>query len=399
MSELDKLALLEKLLKLKKSKSFYAEKLNISELEVNDLLKKLRGKEDEFKDLEDLTVNVNCEKGTIESKIELNFEPKSVEELAKLHKIDLNKYKISNYWSKLKPNGKFTSSVFATLKKPKDYTLEDFTKFLVNFKPQAFNNSKKPLSLKDHVDVSLNLADFHLAKKTIQGDNLESKHYDYAITVETLIERVKANYEIDKVVFPISNDFFHTDTYNNTTTNGTPLDVTASFDQEYEKGFEILVNTINYLLTQAEEVEVILVQGNHDRTKGFYVAHALEVYFSEYENVKFQRHHSVTKSVVLGNTFIGYHHGNCKIDELPLLFATGKDSEAFGKALYREIHTGDKHHYMAKEVKGVRIQQMPSLSGEDRWHIDNNYVNNIKSGLAIVYDRVLGKIAEFESRI
>lgn len=399
MSELDKLALLEKLLKLKKSKSFYAEKLNISELEVNDLLKKLRGKEDEFKDLEDLTINVNCEKGTIESKIELNFEPKSVEELAKLHKIDLNKYKISNYWSKLKPNGKFTSSVFATLKKPKDYTLEDFTKFLVNFKPQAFSNSKKPLSLKDHVDVSLNLADFHLAKKTIQGDNLESKHYDYAITVETLIERVKANYEIDKVVFPISNDFFHTDTYNNTTTNGTPLDVTASFDQEYEKGFEILVNTINYLLTQAEEVEVILVQGNHDRTKGFYVAHALEVYFSEYENVKFQRHHSVTKSVVLGNTFIGYHHGNCKIDELPLLFATGKDSEAFGKALYREIHTGDKHHYMAKEVKGVRIQQMPSLSGDDRWHIDNNYVNNIRAGIAIVYDKVVGKICEFESRV
>ena len=27
----------------------------------------------------------------------------------------LNKYKISNYWSKLKSNGKFTSSVFATL--------------------------------------------------------------------------------------------------------------------------------------------------------------------------------------------------------------------------------------------------------------------------------------------
>jgi hypothetical protein len=54
---------------------------------------------------------------------------------------------------------------------------------------------------------------------------------------------------------------------------------------------------------------------------------------------------------------------------------------------------------MAKEVKGVRIQQMPSLSGTDRWHSDNNFVHSIRAGLALVYDPSHGKIAEFESRI
>jgi hypothetical protein len=54
---------------------------------------------------------------------------------------------------------------------------------------------------------------------------------------------------------------------------------------------------------------------------------------------------------------------------------------------------------MAKEVKGVRIQQMPSLSGTDRWHADNNYVNNIRAGLVLIYDLVHGKIGEYESRI
>jgi hypothetical protein len=108
----------------------------------------------------------------------------------------------------------------------------------------------------------------------------------------------------------------------------------------------------------------------------------------------------VVKHVVLGNTFIGYHHGNCKIDELPLLFATNKNSASdFGNSQYREVHTGDKHHYMAKEVKGVRIQQMPSLSGTDRWHMDNNFVNSIRAGLALVYHPYFGKVAEFESRI
>jgi hypothetical protein len=54
---------------------------------------------------------------------------------------------------------------------------------------------------------------------------------------------------------------------------------------------------------------------------------------------------------------------------------------------------------MAKEVKGVRIQQMPSLSGTDRWHSENNFVHSIRAGLALVYDHSHGKIAEFESRI
>jgi hypothetical protein len=54
---------------------------------------------------------------------------------------------------------------------------------------------------------------------------------------------------------------------------------------------------------------------------------------------------------------------------------------------------------MAKELKGVRIQQMPSLSGTDRWHLDNNFVHSVRAALALVYDRKLGKIAEFETRI
>jgi hypothetical protein len=197
----------------------------------------------------------------------------------------------------------------------------------------------------------------------------------------------------------ISNDFFHTDTYHNTTTNHTPQDTLTDYSNEYEEGFDLLVNAIFCCFHHCKKLDVVLVQGNHDRTKSFYLAHALEVYFKKWTDISFQRHHSTTKHVVLGNTFIGYHHGNCKIDDLPLLFATGKTSEDFGKAKYREVHTGDKHYYMAKEVKGVRIQQMPSLSGTDRWHLDNNYVHNIRGALLLVYDKQLGKIGEFEERI
>lgn len=389
---------LRELLKHKKSISYYSSKMGISEKEVSKLLREI--KNETSTSFSSQSLSVNNDEGTLKSEIELDFEPKTDEDLAILHKIDLSKYKISSYWSKLKSNGKFTSSVFATLRKYSDYSAEDFANFLETYEPLPFEFG---LSIKegykDFVDVEFSIADFHLAKKTLVEETLEDRVEQFNSTLVDLINKVKGSFDINKVVFPISNDFFHTDNYQNQTTNGTPQDVLTGFDHEYEVGFDLLVKAISKLSIICSVLEVVLVQGNHDRTKSFYLAHALEVYFKSCPNIVFQREHSTTKSVVLGSTFIGYHHGNCKIDDLPLLFATGKDASSFGNSLYREVHTGDKHHYMAKEIKGVRVQQMPSLSGTDRWHQDNNFVNSIRAGIATCFHPIKGRIAEFESRI
>lgn len=396
---------LQELLTQKKSKKFYAEKLGISEFEVNELLKELREK-DNYQNVEVKNYTeerkVNVERGTIESTIVSDFDPKDDLELAQLHKINLDKYVITNYWSKMLPSGKFTSSIFSKRKEAKDYSPEDFAKFLENYKPNNISITKENYSIeKDYVDVEISISDYHLAKKTVDGDNdVATRALRYVTIAQSLIEKVKANYNINNVVLPISNDFFHTDNYQHQTTNGTPQDTIMDYSEEYELGFAVLVDTINMLRQLANNVTVVLVQGNHDRTKSFYLAHALDVFFRDELDVEFIREHSVVKGLTLGNTFIGWHHGNCKIEDLPLLFATHpKYSHQFGDAVYREVHTGDKHHYMAKEVKGVRIQQMPSLSGTDRWHLDNNYVHSVRAALALVYDRNLGKIAEFETRI
>ncbi len=407
----DLLNQLEGLLSWKKSKKFYAEKLQISEDEVDELIKEIksRGKDEGESFLKTSNTNstfeaikkVSNEKGTIESTITLDYEPKSDKELADLHKIDLERYVITNYWSKVLPSGKFTSSVFSKRKTPKDYTVEDFSKFLEKYTSNYIPIPSPERSDKKITDVELSLSDYHLAKRYVDGDNDPAvrarRFFDVA---QNLIHKVRSVYDINKVVFPISNDFFHTDNYQNSTTNGTPQDIILDYASEYELGFAILVDTIKMLKANADTVEVILVQGNHDRTKSFYLAHALDIFFTEEKDVTFTREEGLIKATVVGETFIGYHHGNCKIDQLPLLFATHpKYSEMFGKAKYREVHTGDKHHYMAKEIKGVRIQQMPSLSGTDRWHKDNNFVHSVRAALALVYDCELGKVAEFEERI
>lgn len=402
---------LRKLLKQKRSRLFYANRLNISEKQVDDLLEELKKTKTEraideaeaavyISALEERVLEHNIAQGTLKSTVVTDYEPKSIEELYVLHKVDPEKYKITNYWSKLKTTGKYTTSVFATAKKPTDYTAEDFANWLVGYKPEPVKVAKYPV---DHwipsVDIEISIADFHLAKKTIQEETIGGRKLTYLTVLRRLVEKVARSFKINKTVFVISNDFFHSDNYQGTTTNGTPQDVATDYDHEYEVGFDLLVTAIAYLKEMSQEVEVVLVQGNHDKTKSFYVAHALQVFFRDDKKIRFQRHDSTTKHVVLGNTFIGYHHGNCKIDDLPLLFATGATAADFGNSQFREVHTGDKHYYMAKEVKGVRIQQMPSLSGTDKWHRDNNYVHNLRAALVLIYDQQAGKIGEFEERI
>tara|TARA_R110002012_G_scaffold170947_4_gene335590 strand:- start:1382 stop:2626 length:1245 start_codon:yes stop_codon:yes gene_type:complete len=404
---------LKELLRRKRSKQWYAEKLNITVEEVNELIKELKGKKydegDKFldnatnsKQFEKALRKVSNEQGTIESTITLDYEPKNDIELAQLHKIDLEKYIITNYWSKVLPSGKFTSSIFSKRKGPQDYTADDFSKFLENYKSNYIPISSPKLdNNKSLVDIELSLSDYHLGKRYVDGDNdPETRATRFIQIAEALTHKVRSVYDINKVVFPISNDFFHTDNYQNTTTNGTPQDIILDYASEYEMGFNILVDTIKMLKTNSKHVEVILVQGNHDRTKSYYLAHALDIFFKKDDNISFVREEGLIKATVVGSTFIGFHHGNCKIDALPLLFATHPTySKWFGDAKYREVHTGDKHHYMAKEIKGVRIQQMPSLSGTDRWHKDNNFVHSVRAALALVYDSKVGKVAEFEERI
>mgnify|MGYP001110332622 CR=1 FL=1 len=398
--DLDKIVHLTKMLHWKRSPEFYAKKLNVDISEIKRLKKEARQL---LKTEQDTIRKENFEKGTMESIKTLTFEPKSHKELAIVHKIDLKTFKITNYWSKLQPNGDFTSSVFCKRKLPQDYSVEDFKKFLENYKPNYIPTTiVQHYEQKETIDGELSISDLHLAKKYVDEKNLNvqkraDKFYKIA---ERLVLKTSTIYNIDNMLFPISNDFFHSDTYWNTSTKGTPQDIIAEYDEEYEVGFDLLVKTIILLKSVCNKINVILVPGNHDKTKGFYLAHALEVFFKDDDQIVFLRSKDNEKAVKIGNTFIGYHHGNCKIEQLPLLFATHPEcGAAFGKSKFREVHTGDKHHYMAKEIKGVRIQQMPSLSGNDRWHKENLFVHNVRAALLLIYDKVKGKTGEFEERI
>jgi hypothetical protein len=84
------IAKLKEILHWKKSKKYYAKYLSISEIEVDLLYEELGIKKKKVNN-DTKSVKIDIEKGTLESTVVCNFEPKDDKELALLHKIDLEK--------------------------------------------------------------------------------------------------------------------------------------------------------------------------------------------------------------------------------------------------------------------------------------------------------------------
>ena len=410
---------LQSLLKRKKSNQYYADKLNISVEEVEELKKELKKQKtntyfyqvvDEQPSPTFVTTTSsspifieeenNHQTGNKKITLESSY-PLSPQEIEGLAQVDNITTFVDRSWLKSHKNGTWTYSVL-TVSKHKQFTEGQFLEKLKNISFPKLDlkiDCSYPES-KQEVDVEISIADFHLDRLTLKEDRIEDRAKEYINTIMQLISTVNNAYKINKVVFTIGNDFLNSDNYQGATTNLTPQDNSTTWDKAYEVAFSTLVQAISIIKLFTSTTEVFLINGNHDRTKMYYIAHALKQYFKEDESVLFNRTSDQLKFYTVGNTFISFHHGNTKIDELPLIFATSPESSKdFGNAKFREIHTADKHFYMEKEIKGVRILQTPSMVNPDRWSSDSNYINNIRAGLVLVYHKEKGRIALFEHRI
>jgi hypothetical protein len=356
-------------------------------------------------DLEEKVVSYmeDAKKGEAELTLKSKEEIRTLEELIQKTSIDTEKWEITkyvqNYWGNSdQPHWQ----VKAWLSKKQINQAEVIEKVLYNYVPNYIPFTKSHIILNEvfcrPCSAFIDLTDFHLDKKEVTGSNVQQKIENYLPILDKLLFQSYRAHYLDEIVFIVGSDLFHTDTFFKTTTNGTPQDVLIEWDEAYELAFDLHVKVINKLKQFCNKLKVILVQGNHDRTKSFYLAHSLSKYFSPDQFIEFDIKRQNRKVYTYGNTFIGLHHGNCKIDELPLTFAK-EFAPIWGSCRYHEVKVGDKHFYYEKEIKGVRIKQLPSLSDPDRWHDDGNYVQNIRAGICTIYDKDKGKVTEFEERI
>jgi hypothetical protein len=226
--------------------------------------------------------------------------------------------------------------------------------------------------------------DLHFGKYAWEGDTGSVYNREKAKTLllestDNIIKEV-TDKNIDKVIIPVGSDFFHVDTINGTTTRGTPQDTDGNLVQIMVEGNQLMIEFVERLRAVAD-VELILTAGNHDYVLSHQLIEVLAAYYRECKDVSVTRCYHFRQYALYGKTLLGFTHGDeTKLPDLPLLMAT-EAKEMWAQAEHKAFFTGHLHHEMSKDHKGVKVYQMPSLAGTDRWHHKKGYVGSVK-GLA-----------------
>ena len=380
---------MEQMLHWKKSKKFYAEKLNITEDEVDALLRELRNAEtveneaevgNYIGELEDTIVRFieDVQKGTGEIVVNTKEEIKSLEDLIEKCKIDTDKWEITkyvqNYWGNVE-HPYYQVKAWLGKKKNEQVFQDSFISFLETYQPVSPEiMAPKFESSKAEACLVINKQDSHLNKLDIEGNNdIEERFGTYIQKVETILNQAALSNNITDIKYIIGSDEFNSE-FTNTTTKGTPQQNILSYHTAFQAICDHEVSVINLLLQKGEEVEVIFVAGNHDEFVGWHLASWLQIYFRNEERVFFDISPRYRKYVSYGSSAMMFNHGDAlKPAKLAGLFPM-EYKEAWSDHENFYIFTGDKHHEVSLDFNGIKFFQLPAFStAKSGWDDKNGY--------------------------
>ena len=252
--------------------------------------------------------------------------------------------------------------------------------------------------------LELSLMDIHLGKYCWSPET-GGRNYDPAIAVkmfwealEDLLQRA-SGCRPEKLLFVVGNDFFNVDTMQKTTANGTPQDEAGRWQESWLCGRKLLVDAIERL-RQVAPVKVVVVQGNHDYTKIYYLGSLLEAHFRNTPGVEIDNDCRPRKYVHYGQNLIGFIHGDrISHEKLPMIMAQ-ECRELWAKTQFREWHLGHFHSKKTKvfvahqDLQAVQVRLLPSLCPADAWHASMGYFSK-PAAEAYFWDADKGCVAKF----
>jgi hypothetical protein len=396
---------LQSLLSWKKSKKFYADKLGITEGEIDELLKEIRSREDIQNDaeignyvaeLEETIVRFeeDLSKGTGEVIFNTKDEIKSLDELIVKCKIDTDKWEITKYVQNYWGNGETPHwQVKAWLgKKSTEQVFQDaFVDFLTSYEPVSQEVMSPTVDFgKSNAMLIINKQDSHLNKYDIDGNNnIAARLGEIMYKVEMIVNQAKLSNNLEQITYIIGSDEFNSE-YSGATTKGTPQTNTHTYHDSFKFICDHEVLMITMLLQYAESVNVVYVAGNHDEYVGWHMIEWLDTYFRLTERVHFDCSPKYRKYISYGSSALMFNHGDSiKPAKLAGLFPMEfKDGWSFHSNYY--IFTGDKHHEVSHDFNGIKFYQIPAFSkAKSLW--------DDKMGHVCSKAEVTGFLIEFEN--
>lgn len=345
--------------------------------------------------------------GPNETIVSESYEIRTLEQLLAYCKVDLTMWKVTksvvNMWGGAK-NPNFQVKAWLTriqeneipVKREKENFIADAKRYAPKYRKIRYKKTDKNGKL-----LEISLFDHHFGQLS-WGKETEDVNYDTKRSrklalesIDHILTKAKDFGGVEKILIVVGNDFFNVNSALNTTFSGTPQSEDGRWQKTYTEGRKLWVEIIE-TCTQIAPVDVLVITGNHDTERAFYLGDSLECWFENNPQVLVDNSPTVRKYYTWGNTLLGFTHGHLeRKNTLVNIMAVERPNE-WAKAKYKEWHKG--HFHAASETAfqvlhedyGVREWVMPSLVSIDDWHKGKGY-SAMRESIGTIWSKTSGK--------
>lgn len=280
--------------------------------------------------------------------------------------------------------------------------IEDFQRLAYKFSPRQV--SLKLPKHKEGMLYEIEMPDLHIGKltwgeETGEDSDIKIQTKSARSVLEQILNHTQ-NYPIEKIWFPVGHDYFNVDNQFNTTAHGTPQQEDTRWRKTFKIGWTFAAEMIN-LCAQVAPVEVIIIPGNHDETRSYYLGEVLSALYRNARHICVDNSAKARKYKSYGVNLVGMTHGYHEPLKKLKDLMTYEAPDLWAQSKYREFHTGDKHHkedYVQKTDEtdsGVVIRILRSLTPADAFHYNKGYVGALRASEAFLWHKTDKLVAQF----
>lgn len=300
-----------------------------------------------------------------------------------------------------------------TIERRTEEAVDDILKQLKVKSPKVPKLKYNKVKAKNMLEVFV--PDIHFGRSVWGEETGKGVNYDMQIAekvtqlaIESILDRVDLK-QVGRILFPLGNDFYNVDGANLATTKGTPQVNDPHWRRTFANGVVLAIRMIQRLRKIAP-VDILMVEGNHDKNALFYLGTALAYNFTNDKNITVDNRPTERKVYTWGDAAIGFFHGEMKhLDGIDKFNNEFRDT--FARAKYKEIHAGHIHHerilraktqrmtYLSEEREQVMFRNIRALTPTDAWHFNKGFTGASRGSEGFLWNKDEGLLGIFPAII
>ena len=202
-----------------------------------------------------------------------------------------------------------------------------------------------------------------------------------------------------KAVLLIGGDFLHSDGLDAVTpASGHVLDQDSRYAKLVHVAIRSVRRAVSKMLDKHEEIEIQIIEGNHDQAGMIWLRAAMAAYFEDESRVKVDVSPMILHRTKWGKTLLGYTHGHTMKKADTRLAAMATDfREEFGTSKYIYTHSGHWHHQTITEGTLGIDEVHGQLGAKDAYAARGGW-RSYRQAAVIVYSKEFGEVGRFVYR-